>query len=389
MQTHGVENIFALMIPTGDLARMPQSWVEGLADLGVRVIEFDGGTGRQISSRMAGVAMGSPGRVFGSAVSVATIARCTHAITLDAGFLPNREDMARLLEASRANPGAIIQARPPRPSPRLAARLPSLLVFLEAGVRVADGGCGLRVYPLRLFEILRARVDPWIHPAEILVRAAWAGCPIIEIPVESGLAAPQETPTPWRKLRALSGNTFMHARLLTRALSGWRHRQYHAGAEAAVGQPFWSGFWRWLNPMRAWRELRQGGASRSEMAAGIAIGVFIANLPAYGVQTLLALYAARRLHLHPAAVVVGSKISTPPVGPILIVAAVWLGHLLLHGSRLTRADFGPINAHLFARMAPMLLDWLVGSVVIGAAMAVAAFAVAKALFGMTGTKDER
>ena len=89
-------------------------------------------------------------------------------------------------------------------------------------------------------------------------------------------------------------------------------------------------FGRWLNPMPAIRQLREDDVGRVNAAAGLAVGAFIANLPAYGLQTVLSLYAARRLHLHPLSVVIGSHLSTPPVGPVLVAAAVTIGHLVLH-----------------------------------------------------------
>ena len=77
-----------------------------------------------------------------------------------------------------------------------------------------------------------------------------------------------------------------------------------------------------------------------EFAAALAVGVFVANLPVYPFQTALCLYLARRLHLNPLAVLAGSQISTPPVGLALIAAAIYTGHLLLHGSFPILPDLG-------------------------------------------------
>jgi uncharacterized protein (DUF2062 family) len=95
--------------------------------------------------------------------------------------------------------------------------------------------------------------------------------------------------------------------------------------------------------------------ARTEIAAGLAVGVFIANLPAYGLQSVLSLYSARRLHLHPLPVLLGSHLSTPPVGPLLIAAAIGLGHLILHGSLPAWADYDPRRAGWWAMLKPLLL----------------------------------
>jgi uncharacterized protein (DUF2062 family) len=109
------------------------------------------------------------------------------------------------------------------------------------------------------------------------------------------------------------------------------------------------------------------------MAAGLAAGVFIANLPAYGFQSLLSLYAARRLKLHPLPVLLGSHASTPPIGPALIAAAVALGHLILHGSLPAVSDFDPRRAGWASIVGPIMIEWLLGGVLLGALLAIVTF----------------
>ncbi|MDB5293658.1 MAG: glycosyl transferase family 2, partial [Phycisphaerales bacterium] len=299
------------------------------------------------------------------------------------------------------------------------------------GVHVHDLRRGLRVYPLSLVALAPCRANGTAYEIEILARAGWSRCPIIEVPINSnegtrdtsgGLfvpspgtpgegkgggfldapaylkTSPHPSPPPEHRGREQAPRNAgqhslhsrsspdilreiaMHVRLLARRLSGWPHPKYRAG-NVTASPPFWRGLGQWLNPLRAWRELRQGDIARNELAAGIAVGVFIANLPVFGVQTLLALYVARRLHLHPLAVVAGSKASTPPVGPLLVAAAIWLGHLLVHGSRLTwNGLLKPVNGHLLKAMLPLLLDWIVGATLIGTGMAVITFGIANVLF---------
>ena len=127
-------------------------------------------------------------------------------------------------------------------------------------------------------------------------------------------------------------------------------------------------FIAWISPARAWREVRQNPAQQSRFAAGLATGVFIANLPIYGFQTLLSLYAAKRLRLSPVAAVVGSHLSTPPVGPVLIALAIGVGHMLTHGHWPAWKSFDPSLG--YARLLrTLLVEWIVGSVVCGAVLA--------------------
>jgi uncharacterized protein (DUF2062 family) len=107
--------------------------------------------------------------------------------------------------------------------------------------------------------------------------------------------------------------------------------------------------------------------------------VFIANLPVYGLQSVLSLYTARRLHLHPLPVLLGSHLSTPPVGPLLIAAAIGLGHLILHGSLPAWADYDPRRAGWWAILKPLLLEWSLGALLLGFVMAVVTFMVTVSL----------
>src|SRR5205823_188961 len=154
--------------------------------------------------------------------------------------------------------------------------------------------------------------------------------------------------------------------------------------QAAALKPLRSvrGVARWLSPVAMWRQLRQeqvAGPERTAFAGGVAFGAFIANLPCYGFHWVLSLYTARRLHLNPLAVVLGSQLSTPPVGPVLGFVAVTIGHLLLHGSFPRWVEF--VNAWATWRslvhfVAAFFLEWFLGSLVIGLVSLLAMFFVA-------------
>ena len=136
----------------------------------------------------------------------------------------------------------------------------------------------------------------------------------------------------------------------------------------------------WLNPMPAIRQLRQDDAGRANAAAGLAVGAFIANLPAYGFQTALSLYAARRLHLHPLSVVAGSHLSTPPIGPVLVAAGITIGHVLLHGALPTVAHYDVRVTGLWPLLRACFLEWTLGGIVMGLFCAWVIYLTSRRLF---------
>jgi uncharacterized protein (DUF2062 family) len=182
----------------------------------------------------------------------------------------------------------------------------------------------------------------------------------------------------------------MHFYLTSRALTPFpKHPRWPEAApthpaDTATNATVGARMWRWLNPAHAWRQLRDSRVGRTELAAGLAAGVFIANLPAYGFQSIVSLYAARRLGLHPLSVLLGSHASTPPIGPILIAAAVALGHFVFHGVLPAMSDFDPRRAGWSGVIGPVLLEWAVGGVLIGLILASLTFAVAATLLRLLG-----
>jgi glycosyltransferase involved in cell wall biosynthesis len=115
----------------------------------------------------------------------------SHVVQLDADGQHDPADVPRFLEAARRQPEALILGRPifGADSPRIrrwGRRLSQGFVWLVTGsFAVEDPLCGFRCFPLRrtipLLDAVslgsRMEFDP-----EIVVRLAWAGIPIVNIP---------------------------------------------------------------------------------------------------------------------------------------------------------------------------------------------------------------
>jgi uncharacterized protein (DUF2062 family) len=245
------------------------------------------------------------------------------------------------------------------------------------------------VYPLELLEFVNCRAGRYGFETEIITRAGWAGARVREVPVSCTYQSKIERVSHFRPWRDSFRAVGMHARLMARAIAPWPHAKWIVGDVApsrAAGQnmpPAWRRVIDWLHPVRAWRELRDQRVGAQEMAAGVAIGVFIGNLPLFGVHTLLSLYAARRLHLHPLPVVAGSHVSTPPVGPVLIAAAIGVGHCLLHGSWLRMPQWQATWRGWAGLFGSLMLEWSLGAVIVGFVLAVAAYVVSHAILSRT------
>jgi uncharacterized protein (DUF2062 family) len=306
----------------------------------------------------------------------------THAATIDTDGQLDPEQIPALLVVAAGRPEALVlgyrddeAADYPRRS-RVGRRVSNTFVWMESGVRVRDSQCGFRVYPLGLVDAVRCRAGRYGFETEVVVRAGWAGCEVVEVPVRCRYFAGGERVSHFRPWVDSWRGVGMHVRLLARAMWPGKHVRW-PGGEPVRRESIMGGLVEWVSPVRAWRQLREGEYGTTETAAGVAVGIFIANLPLYGVQTLLALYTARRLHLHPLPVVAGSQLSTPPVGVAMVFGAIVVGHVMLHGALPRWEGFDATRAWEMGW--PLLVDWAVGSLVLGFVMAVGGFFVVNAL----------
>jgi uncharacterized protein (DUF2062 family) len=258
---------------------------------------------------------------------------------------------------------------------RLGRWASNLLLRWEAGAGMSDSQCGFRVYPLQATLRLPCRSARYGYETEILVRAAWAGIELLQVPVKCEYQIAEGRVTHFRPWRDSFSAVAMHLLLLGRAAAPWPgHRIGEAETGTIVRR-----FVRWISPMSALRMARRHPAERTRLAAGLAVGVFIASLPLYGVQSALSLIVARLLRFHPLTVLTGSHLATPPVGPILIAASITTGHFLLHGTLPHLADFDPHTAGYFKLGRTVLIEWALGGIVCGAVLAGATFFVSRLL----------
>jgi glycosyltransferase involved in cell wall biosynthesis len=326
--------------------------------------------------------------------SAAMAAGYTHAITIDTDGQHDPERIPALLDQAQQNPVAyVLGVRDDRHADyparsRLGRRLSNLFIRLESGLKVSDSQCGLRVYPLELIRTVRCRAGRFGYEAEMITRAAWAGCPVVEVPINTRYLPVGERVSHFRPWWDSILGVLTHLRLVLREMSPVPHRKYRPRGLPLRKKVSFRDLLNWINPLRAWRELRGGEVDRNEFAAAMALGVFVANLPVYPCQTLLCLYLARRLHLNPLAAAAGAQISTPPIGILLIAGAICAGHLMLHGSMPVWPDFHSIHAIRQALGWPMLLDWAVGGVVVGFVCSAITFAIADWMFGGEDDKSD-
>jgi len=350
------------------------------------IVVNDGSTDQtaQILARLEdAVVLTHPGNLGKAAAlrtgfDAALTAGYTHAITIDTDGQHDPAQIPDVAAIANANRSAIIlgcrdasAVDYPKLS-RLGRWAANTLIRWESGLRVDDSQCGLRVYPLERMSQWIASAPRYGFESEVLTRAAWARCPVVEVPVRCRYLPPGQRVSHYRITRDSLRAAAMHAMLLPIGLCLCTPRHLRK-------------FAHWLSPMKTIRALRREEGAPRMLALGLAVGVFIACLPLYGVQTLLCLFAARKFKLHPLPVVAGGQLSIPPVAPLLIFLCAAVGHVVLHGEWPAPVSLQVMRQAIVspAALRGFAVDWCVGGVLVGFALALATYATVRLTIGVT------
>ena len=292
----------------------------------------------------------------------------THAVTIDADGQHDPEQIPTMLEMALAHPEAIILGVRDERGPgypfrsRFGRRFSNYLLWLESGLIVRDSQCGMRIYPLQWTISAECAAGRYGFETEILARAAWAEGSVVQSEINCRYLPREQRVSHFRPVVDSARAIKMHARLLRLAVK--RHAPH-------------------LSPTRAWRQMRSRPESRNQFAAGLALGVFIACLPIYGVQGIVSLVVARLFKMNPLAALAGSQLSMPPLSAVLIFVSVATGHLIVHGTwpdpALLHAAHG--TWHITAMFRAVILDWIVGGVLLGVALAALTYPIVRAVLG--------
>ena len=132
---------------------------------------------------------------------------------------------------------------------------------------------------------------------------------------------------------------------------------------------------RWRAQFRArvrarFEELKGADESPRRLGLALGVGVLCGCSPVLGFQTVLAVALAVLFRLNKLAVLIGLQISIPPLTPLVVLASLELGELMLHGRwlLLSPAELRAMPARQVA--ATFFADLAVGGLTLGAVLGV-------------------
>jgi uncharacterized protein (DUF2062 family) len=291
----------------------------------------------------------------------------THAITIDADGQHATLELPAFAAASRSQPEAfvigvrdLVKENAPR-GRRITNNISTFWFKVETGVALADTQCGYRCYPLKSINRLRVKSQHYAYELEIMVKAAWAGLPLVAQPVSADYAAATSQLShfdPWRDMVRIST---LHSRLSIQSFC----------VPALLRKISATGELRHLPRGRRVKTIlrllfSEHTDTPAKLAFAVGLGFFCGIAPIWGFQIITAAALAHKLRLNKAIAVTASNISFAPVAPFIMAAGLLLGHYL-HTGALLQFNSTTLLKEIPARLA----EWFLGSLALGILVGIA------------------
>lgn len=225
---------------------------------------------------------------------------------------------------------------------------------LETGKKLSDTQSGFRLYPLDKLKDMKFVTSRYEFELEILVRAAWRGVNVVDIPIQVYYAPDGERVSHFKPARDFMRISVLNSVLVIIAL--------------LVYYPV--RFVKWFS-FRNLRELVRKHITHSaepnyKVGLAIGYGIFWGIVPLWGYQMILAGVTAHFLKLNKVIVIISSNISIPPMIPFILYGSYVAGGLVL-GLPLSV----PFAQMSFEMVGTVLVQYVVGSFVLALAAGIA------------------
>ena len=287
-----------------------------------------------------------------------------YAITIDSDGQHYADDIPTFLDKIEEKPDSLlIGAR------NLAAdNMPSRNTFankfsnfwykVETGKTLSDTQSGYRLYPLEKLQNIHFITRRYEFEVEIIVRAAWRGVNVENIPIKVYYPPVEERVSHFRPLQ-----DFTRISILNTVLVLYAFLFYYPWKFVRLLTP--TNIKNFIN-----KQVIHSKDSNAKMAAAMGWGVFCGVIPIWGYQMVFAGLSAHFMKLNKVVAMVFSNISIPPMIPFLLYGSVVLGALVLGVENAFTLD-----GITFETVAQSLTQYIVGSVALAIILGLLVFII--------------
>lgn len=229
---------------------------------------------------------------------------------------------------------------------------------VETGEKLSDTQSGFRLYPLEKLQKIHLITRRYEFEVEIIVRAAWRGVNVENVPIKVYYPPVEERVSHFRPMK-----DFTRISILNTVLVLYAFLFYYP--------------WKFLR-MLTWENIKKffdkhiihSSDSNMRMAAAMGWGIFCGIIPIWGYQMVIAGVTAHFMRLNKVVAIVFSNISIPPMIPFILYGSMVMGAWMLGMDNI----FSLENVS-FDNVFESLTQYIVGSVSLAAVAGLAVFAI--------------
>ncbi|WP_409417720.1 DUF2062 domain-containing protein [Flavobacterium sp. PS2] len=300
-----------------------------------------------------------------------------YAITIDSDGQHFASDIPSFIDAIQKEPNSLLigsrnmtQENVPKKS-SFGNKFSNFWFWFETGIRLQDTQSGFRLYPLRLIPE-RHFTPKFEFEIEIIVRAAWKGIPVKNIPVKV-LYDPLERVSHFRPFKDFTRISILNTVLVFIALVYIKPRDL-------VRKIKKKGLKKFLL-----EDILESDESNFKKSAAIALGVFIGISPFWGFQTVLLLFSATLFKLNKVIAFLASNVSFPPFIPLVIYGSLKMGSLFITNT----APLVLNDSLSLTNVSKNVTQYVVGSLVLASVMALLLGSIAYLLLTLFSTPKNK
>ena len=275
----------------------------------IRVLSYEKNCGKGYALRLA--------------LKTATESGYDYAITIDADGQHFADDIPAFIERIEQQPDSLlIGARN-----LTADNMPSKNTFankfsnfwykVETGQTLIDTQSGFRLYPLRKLRDMRFVTRRYEFEVEIIVRAAWKGINVENVPVKVYYAPVEERVSHFKPIKDFTRISVLNSVLVLCALLFYYPWRFIRALTKENIRNFFN------------KQVLHSPDSNLRMACAMGWGIFCGIIPLWGYQMIFAAVTAHFMRLNKVVALVFSNISIPPMIPFILYGSVVLGAAIL------------------------------------------------------------
>ncbi len=189
--------------------------------------------------------------------------------------------------------------------------------WFETGIKLEDTQSGFRIYPLAAMKVRRYWTTKFEFEIEVIVKAAWEGIPVKNVPVQIHYDSKETRISHFRPFRDFTRISVLNTVLVTLALL------YH------IPRRFTKKLTRENIRIFVQTQLLNKDESIGKKAASVGFGFFMGIFPIWGYQLLVGIPLAHLLKMNKSLFIVAANISIPPLIPVIIYFSYQLGGFIV------------------------------------------------------------